>query len=231
MAAVDTLLARVGDDWSVFDDIAHLEEQDRRRVLRSHRERPFSNQAEIDTRKRLDDALDRLMLLEAGCEVGLEISVQHFRAIPALRTLFNSASFVRYIDAYLALSVRFVAARLHVSPTLFTYVNELPVARPYPPPIQQVPAAQAAEAVERLLELKGQLDADLSVREALDFLDDYVRSLHEPHDYELWLRGLGDGGDPDRFARITRGLLGDKRNEDQQQCRQEPQSPQGFHLR
>src|SRR5207247_2018282 len=61
----------INKDWSIFDELANLGERARRRILRSHREEPFTGAHDEETRlrRRLDDALDRLLLLELAVEV------------------------------------------------------------------------------------------------------------------------------------------------------------------
>ena len=205
------LLARTDGDWSIFKDLEILDEPHRRLILRSHREVPFDGSQGPSVsgyRLRLDQALDRVLLRELGLETGLLTDVQVVAGIPHLGGLFKSGAFVRYTDAYLALSMRFVAERLGFSDPERKAVNELPVARPYPPPLLSVNAADAPPAMERLLELESNLDADVDVVTAMRFLDGFLAYRTEYAHYELWLRKLNGTSDDDaRFTQITRGLI------------------------
>ena len=66
------LIERAGTNWSIFDMLSHTPEMERRRILRSHKEAPFSSSVDIAMRDAVDEALDRLMLLELGFELGIE---------------------------------------------------------------------------------------------------------------------------------------------------------------
>lgn len=205
------LLARTDGDWSIFKDLEDLDEPHRRLILRSHREVPFDasqGPSVSGYRLRLDHALDRVMLRELGLETGLLTDVQVVAGIPHMRDLFKSGAFARYVDAYLALSMRFVAERLGFSDPARKTVNELPVARPCPPPLLSANAADAPPAMERLLTLEAKLDADVDVVTAMRFLDGFVAYRTEYAHYELWLRRLNGTTDDDaRFTQITRGLI------------------------
>jgi len=205
------LLARSPDDWWVFLELAYKTESDRRGLLRSHREAGFVSRgdtASIEFRRRLDLALDKLMLLELGLETGTLTADAPLRDVPRLRQLFESSAFVRYLDSYLALSIRFVAERLNAPHPPSVAVNELPVARPYPPPIPADRAADVEPAMAQLLDLEAELDRDVEVDEAVSFLDGFAFP-GEFARYELWLRRLktADKIDLARFQRLTRGLL------------------------
>ena len=129
------LLARTDGDWSIFKDLEDIDEPRRRLILRSHREvpvEPTQGPTVSGYRSRLDQALDRVMLRELGLETGLLSDVHVVAGIPHLGDLFKSSAFVRYVDAYLALSMRFVAERLGILDPERKAVNELPVARPLP---------------------------------------------------------------------------------------------------
>jgi len=215
--------AHVGEDWSIFEWLNGLTEAERRTVLRSHRDAPFTHQADIQIRERVDDALSQLMLLELGLEIGMTQESANLRAIPGLSGLLASSAFVRYLDAYLALSVRFVAKRLEVPYVRSARLNELPVAWPFPPPLP-VPARNDADpSMLEFLNLESALEADAEANEAMKFLDDCIRPgprragealaereeepWNEPLQYGLWLRHLSSVADEQRFIRITRGLL------------------------
>lgn len=207
-----------------------MKEPERRDLLRFHRERGVTSEDQIAKRTRLDTALDRVALLELGVETGVITEAQAgFSAIPYLKELFETSSaFVRYGDNYLSLSLRFVAERLQVAlPPPAAEVNELPVPRPYPPPLD-AEACRADQAVARFLETEPEA-TDPDVRVALLFLDDFAltdgstrRALsstteqtapahaasREQRLYELWVRGLaGEAIERERFATITRGLV------------------------
>ena len=51
------LLEAAGSNWSVFDALANTPEQERRRILRSHKEAPFSSSVDIAMRDAVDDTL------------------------------------------------------------------------------------------------------------------------------------------------------------------------------
>ncbi|HEX7796089.1 MAG TPA: patatin-like phospholipase family protein, partial [Vicinamibacterales bacterium] len=207
------LLALTEFDWSIFRDLEDIDEPHRRLILRSHREMPFEPthaRAVSGYRARLDQALDRVMLRELGLETGLLTDVQALAGIPHLGALFGSSAFVRYVDARLGLSLRFVAERLGISDPERKEVNELPVARPCPPPLLAAHTADALPAMDLLLELESALDADDDVVAAMRFLDGFLadRTEHAQAHYELWLRRLNGTSDDDaRFNQITRGLI------------------------
>lgn len=201
------LRARAGSNWSIFEDIARMKEPERRAVLRSHREAPVMAEAEITIRQNVDEALNRVMLLELGFEVGLPLQDRDLFLIPGLQTLLGSSAFIRYLDSYLALSVRFVAERLRIPYDGPDRLNERPVARPCPPPIPEKKAAEVDASVLAFLDLEQRLMDDKEIAEALRFLDDYVANPREPLEYELWLRRLSGAANEARFIRITRGLV------------------------
>ena len=60
------LLDAAGSNWSIFDALANTPEPERRRILRSHKEAPFSSSVDIAMRDAVDDTLGRLMLLEGA---------------------------------------------------------------------------------------------------------------------------------------------------------------------
>lgn len=228
-ATADTLLARAGDDWSIFEELGSMSEPERRDLLRFHRERGVTSPGQIGRRARLDEALDRLALLELGVETGVITEEQaRFDSIPYLKELFErSSAFVRYGDNYLSLSLRFVAERLQVAlPLPQAEVNELPVPRPCPPPLDTA-ACRAPEAVARFLGTEPASD-DIDIKTALLFLDDFAltdesarfglswseqaapahAASREQRLYELWVRGLVDRElYAERFTMITRGLV------------------------
>jgi hypothetical protein len=208
--------AAVGDDWLVFDDLARQNESDLRRILRSHRDVGFTSEGTADLmrlRRRLDNALDRLMVIEVGIEMGLLDET----ALPdgdSLRRMLQSTAFARYANAYLYFGVRFVARRiLGPSSLVFTHdehagLNELPVGLPCPPHVESSYGTEAAGAIQSWLVECGRPEAFEDIQAALDLLDDIVTIPGEQAEYELWLRGLSSYPEDDpHFQRVTRGLL------------------------
>lgn len=214
--AAAAIRARVGDDWSVLGALARLDESELRRILRSHREVGFTAADGADLmrlRRVLDDALDRLMLIELGIETGL-LDQTALPAGESLQRLLQSSAFVRYLNSYLNFGVRFVASRV-LGPEGSSApvpedaeINELPVALPCPPEVEPSHSADAGDAVRIWLDARGRPDAADDIQAALDFLDDMVTLPGEQAEYELWLRGLGAYPEDDpHFQSLTRGLL------------------------
>ena len=207
------LVERAGTNWSIFDALAHSPEQERRRILRSHREAPFSSSVDIALRDAVDEALDRLMILELGFELGILDPAEHLPLITGLPKPFGSSAFVRYLDAYLYFSVRCVAGRLNIplppreDDPEKPEVNELPAAWPSPPEIPSQYADEAFAATTWMLGSESTMNSG-NVPEALKFLDDFVVFANEQNEYELSLRDLPHRPEHEaRFARITNGLL------------------------
>ena len=212
------LLEAAGSNWSIFDALANTPEPERRRILRSHREAPFSSSVDIAMRDAVDDTLGRLMLLELGFESGVLDSKEDatlLTSIQGLYKLFESSAFVRYLDAYLYFSVRCVAGRLNLPMTAPPAganpdepdFNELPAAWPSPPAIPKQFHQETVAATMWLLSSE-KLMTSGNVHEALRFLDDFVQFQNEQAEYELWLRDLPHRPEHEpRFARITNGLL------------------------
>ncbi|HLG58906.1 MAG TPA: patatin-like phospholipase family protein [Vicinamibacterales bacterium] len=223
--AAAAIRARVGHDWSVLDDLAVLaktQERQLRRILRSHREVGFTpDDAElIRLRRRLDDTLDRLMLVELGIETGI-LDESDLPPGDSLPTLLTSSAFSRYLNAYLYFSVRFVASRVLGPRALSvpvgegnevreqTEINELPVALPCPPRIESGREVDGEVPVENFLKASApERNGADHVQTALDFLDDFVTIPGEQAEYELWLRGLSSIPEDDpHFTSLTRGLI------------------------
>ena len=213
------LLDRASGDWSIFGLLAGMQERQRRSLLRFHREAGVSDKQEIERRGLLDAALNRVELRELGLEVGVLDGDAGLSAIPHLRALLSSDAFVRYADNYLSLSLRFVAERLAIETPLDQRLNELPVARPCPPPIPRK-EGEADQAIERLLALESALEHSSDVQSAEAFLDELLlpeaRKLHagaalppeQQKLFELWLRGLADDTEyGQEFRQIARGLV------------------------
>ena len=171
----EQLLARASGDWSIFAELwtKPADERLRRELLRFHRERGITDKRQIDLRHRLDNALDRVCTLELGVEIGLLTEADAaFEAIPHLKQLLSeSPAFVRYADNYLNLSLRFVAERLHVARPEAEALNLLPVARPVPPPVNEVACRSEAAALS-FVAMDPLFDAP-DVKAALQFLDDF----------------------------------------------------------
>lgn len=208
----ELIRAAVGSDWPVIEELAGCDEIARRRILRSHREAGFHSDSDGDIvrlRHRLDDELDRLMLLELGIETGL-LDEADVPVRPHLETLFRSNAFGRYLNTYMFFGVRFLGHRVLGAASLDLpaddegKLNDLPIALPYPPPVP----GEAAPAVARWLASRGRTELAADVGMALDFLDDILTVPGEQAQYELWLRGLSSypANDP-HFRRLTRGLL------------------------
>jgi hypothetical protein len=211
------LLDAAGSNWSIFDALSKTTEQERRRILRSHKEAPFSSSVDIAIRDAVDDTLGRLMLLELGFEIGVldhEKDATLLTSIRGLPELFGSSAFVRYLDAYLYFSVRCVAGRLNLPMTTSPAANEpesdfneLPAPWPSPPAIPERLHQETLDATTWMISSET-LTTGGNVLEALKFLDDFVLFQSEQNEYELWLRDLPHRPEHEpRFARITNGLL------------------------
>jgi hypothetical protein len=211
--AAGAIRAAVGHDWSVFDVLASHDESSLRRILRSHREVGFTSEDVnfIRLRRVLDDALDRLTLIELGIEAGI-LDETALPVVGSLRDVLQSSAFGRYLDSYLYFGVRFIASRVlgpvGMSLSGHSENDDLPVALPYPTALLPEHATGASEAVQRWLNLRSETAATDDVASALDFLDDVVTIPGEPAQYELWLQGLSSYPEDDpHFQSLTRGLL------------------------
>jgi len=213
----DALLARVnaGDElWSILDELAAKDESELRRILRPHNEAGFRSDRDgtiIGQRRRLDNALQALTLLEIGYEIGVvDANDRATPKIDSLRTLFKSDAFLRFASAYLYFAVRFLADRIYQSTgfertrqELDADSNKRAFALCVPPPL-----AVAAETDDRLAAFLS-LESASSIPEALNFLDDFRKTPQEPSEYELWLRGLrpeADAEQQSRFLTLNAGL-------------------------
>jgi len=214
--AAAALLARVGGNWQVFQELAEKPESKRRSILRSHREAKVVEISEQEFRQRVDDALDRLMLLELGFEIGILTDPRILDSIPGLRVLFaKNGSFVRYLDTYLSFSLRFVSTRLGIASTppgdeapTKDAVNDLPIGWPLPP-IPESNARRAPADMLVYLETQPSLGGTNppAVSRALDFLDDFMTFSNEHALFELWLRRLiFDPEHEPAFQQTMRGL-------------------------
>jgi len=207
---------RIGDQsvWSVFHELAQIEEPERRRILRPHAEAGFIpglDDPEMAIRRRLEEALGPLTLFEIGLEIDV-LTADDLPPVelPDLETLIESNAFLRYSNAYLYFGIRLLAGRLSRPDFMGgsrpcgspQFGNRQEFALEFPPPIPHTVAVE--EALARFVQQKNSEDT----REALKFLDDFV-SDKEPELLERWLRGLGpetDTGTARRFIRIAEGL-------------------------
>jgi hypothetical protein len=213
----DALLARLRADdelWSVIDELARKDEGELRHLLRPHNEagfRPDRDAALIAQRRKLDDALQALTLLEVGHEIGVVNTEDHATPrIEGLRTLFKSDAFLRFASAYLFFAVRFLADRIaqrlgseRTRQELDPDSNKRAFALCVPPSIP------LSEETDQQLSNFLTLDSTGPIPEALRFLDDFRKTDREPTEYELWLRGLRPEADEEqtaRFLRLSSGL-------------------------
>jgi len=235
------LLAAANMDWSVIAELAAEPELARRRILRPHAETDATTAAgdsgsgrDTSLRARLDQALDRLMLLELGIETRrFTLEQSGAKDLPGLSELLKSEAFIRFLNAHLYFGVRFFARRLvpeaggadrvaapdDASPAGSGETNALPAWLFFPPGIE----GDTAPAVLGYLAAYGS-DGDVEMQMALGFLDDYVSRAGEPLIFELWLRGLWLAGTPDgenRFRQIARGMVSWIRNRVVFYCRLE----------
>ena len=221
-------------DWSVFTRLAAKSEQDLRRILRSARDVPFRGDAgydeeEIALRSDLDAALDRLSLIELAIEAG-QIEPESLPPIDGLSRLFVSSAFARYINSYLFLTIRFVAARV-LGPNGYALkpqdvgsladgrgalnrdpdekqvfeINELPPLLPPPPPLD--PYSNVDHVIAHWLDFQ---NANEDVLTALQFLDNYGEQDNERVTIEKHA-ALNDGlecGWKEDYERWLRGLGG-----------------------
>ncbi len=119
-----------GDIWSVFEELAHLEENNLfkgskvlgskpsredclRRALRPHDDAGFvsADRDLMALRERLDKALEELTFREIRRELGLLDSANDplaYELKAHLVDLFDSNAFLRYVNAYLYFGVRFL---------------------------------------------------------------------------------------------------------------------------
>ena len=213
-----------------FEDLAKLDEADLRDLLRFHREHGVTEPWQIEIRRRLDTALDRVALLELGVEIGvLSEESAGFAQLSHLKALLSSSAFVRYADNYLTLGIHFVAERLTIAlPHPEGVLNELPVSRPCPPGVDAAICGSDAAMSEFLRVEPPQQTRHIAA--ALLFLDDFSLSAHasegeessaadeepaaqaadlEQDRFELWVRGLADTTpQEDRlFQTIARGIV------------------------
>ena len=102
--------------WTILPLLASTPEPTLRDMLRPHDETGLSRERDaenIELRARLDRALDALTLLEIAYETGvLTLTDVPVPALGSLRILFGSGAVLRYVNAYLFFSIRFLAYRL-----------------------------------------------------------------------------------------------------------------------
>jgi hypothetical protein len=199
--------------WKIFDDLTKegITEDYRREILRPHDEADLlweRDEAVIQMRLRLDEALDALTLLEIGREIGVYSNLEPIKGLTALEKLVNdSEAFLRYANAYLYFGVRILAGKLFpanwdvvVSPSerkeAETNRRFFPIAFPPPPENSKIGIED-----DFLSFIKIQHDSEW--KEALEFLDDFHEDVQsnrqvkgmqcnsgEAVQFELWLRGL-----------------------------------------
>jgi len=119
----DFLLALLSDEtrWAIFDELARKEEKELAPILRPHDEIRLHKTREleaIEQRRRLDEALGDLTLLEIGFETGLlaedknnDNAWQGAGLTGFQQLVTESDSFFGYAGAYLYFGVRILADR------------------------------------------------------------------------------------------------------------------------
>jgi hypothetical protein len=195
-----------------------MDEPERRRVLRFHRETPQRRSEDKEFRLAVDRELGTLGQLELAAEtLGDDARQQALGEIQEVNRefedlIFNSPAFAHYLDSYLYFKIRFAAGRfrnprlqLTEPPPLAnaSRMNERPVGLPSPPEFEGMGSRRVAHDVNRFFALPKSAEAE----EALAFLDDYVEESGETREFDLWLRGLFPGGKKDqRFQTLAQGL-------------------------
>jgi hypothetical protein len=115
------LVARLrpaGEDvWAIIPELAEMDEERLRQLLRPHAEMRFKNDAQggldKDRRRRLDVVLGALTILEIAYET--DVASPETELAPEaenLIKLFKSEAFLRYVNAYLYFGIRFLAWRM-----------------------------------------------------------------------------------------------------------------------
>lgn len=188
---------------SILTELASLREELLREILRPHLEidriAPPTKET-VTRRKRLDLALDYILLLEAAAQLG--DPEQHLPKpdADALKVLFGSQAMLRYVNTYLYFGVRFYANRIGAdSPALSPEEEKRPQnTRPFPlaPPPVLRSSPKNAEAFSRFLSMSSSDEKNAG----LAFLDGIgetgLSTDREPGEirpsqqFELWLRGL-----------------------------------------
>lgn len=119
----DFLLALLSDEtrWAIFDELAREKEKELTPILRPHDEIRLHKTLEleaIDQRRRLDEALGNLTLLEIGFETGLlaeeknqDNAWQRAGLTGFQKLVRESESFYGYCSAYLYFGARILAYR------------------------------------------------------------------------------------------------------------------------
>lgn len=201
-----------GSDWPTLSRLAAMDETQRRRLLRSHKETTVdaTDVEQVDQlRKQLDQELEQLSGIELRAECGDALSAQKIQAIQPFADLTrNSPSFAQYLNSYLYFGVRFAAGRLGNPSTTIVggngdEINDRPIGLPSPPPCERVPAGDVKKAAEMFLAF----EPGSNVEDALNFLDDCLEQPGKVAKFELWLRGLySNQNDEPGFKRIAQGL-------------------------
>jgi hypothetical protein len=202
----------------IFAELAGKDEGVLRRILRSHRDGQFRGDEKYDSddmklRKRLDQALEGLMVHEVLLETSVETATPELTH--ALKTLFASSSFARYINSYLYFGIRFMAARLlgersyavgpvrrrgpgtdddldssRSHPKRSFDINDVPFPLPEPPSLS--PNDLVMDGINK----RRALMRDEEVIEALAFLDDCVpSSQREKNDQTIQEISVVQGAD------------------------------------
>ena len=110
--------------------LAAMEEPERRTVLRPHWEDPAGvrSKRDIDTRRGLDAAFNRLAALELAISTGFLSREAAIAAIaPTMLGLLKSRAVARFIDDYSYFQVRLLASRIGGAEIKLPRVPELPV--------------------------------------------------------------------------------------------------------
>ena len=202
------------ENWSIFTDLAQRGEDELRRILRPHDEAEFHRSLDrnfIVLRRKLDEALGALTLLEIGREIGYYSGEQVEAAQPAdLQKLMEgegSEAFLRYANAYLYFGVRILTSRYFpiqwdcVTPP-WERTDDKTNKRFFPLAIPPEPIVQAVSSVatgdlslwknEKFTRfLREQRDPRWKV--ALDFLDDIHEGIDKDDATELSANASTEG--------------------------------------
>jgi hypothetical protein len=203
------------EQWPTLSRLAGMDEAERRRALRSHREAGFAAQDPyVALRQQLDAELGKLAELELRVEIVADATAeQEIKTIQAFSRLVQnspeySPAFAQYLNSYLYFKIRFAASRLgnpsSPAPSPGDW-NERPVGLPSPPPCEGIGSEDLRHDLERFLGLQNTPSAEL----ALGFLDGYFDKQEPEEDkkFDLWLRGLYPRPQNEhRFLTLAQGL-------------------------
>lgn len=215
------------DVWSIIKELAGMEEDDRRRLLRPHAEMRFGDNPDGTRdkarRRRLDVALGALTALEIAYETG--VVTEREEAVPeseCLKVLIGSEAFLRYVNAYLYFGMRFLAWRI-MPPEWYTppEPTKPETKKPLKPrdsnqqflqlktPPQPEKDANAASKFAALVYLAERCDpaihpeTEIPQVQALSFLDGFTEG---PKDTEIPKYQENTVSEADRFELWLRGL-------------------------